>query len=73
MFGKDKNHLRMKAMDKMMREKPSLSMEQEAPQEEMGEEGFISMPVTAEEKAMILAMRKEKDGGLEEAVEEEIV
>lgn len=62
MFGKDKSQLRMKAMDKMMREKPSLKMPE--PMEEMGEEGMISMPVTEEEKAMILSMRKEKNGGV---------
>lgn len=70
MFGKDKSKLRMKAMDKMMREKPSLAMK-EPVTEEMGEEGFITMPVTEEEKAMILSMRKEKNGGVMEESEEE--
>ena len=67
----DKSNLRMKAMDKMMRDKPSIQMKEE-PMEEMGGEGFISMPVTEAEKALILSMRQEKNGGMEE-MEEELV
>lgn len=73
MFGHNKSKMRMKAMEMMMREKPSMP-EKKDPMEvtdEMGSKGFVSMPVTEEEKAMILAMRKEKDGGVEMEEESE--
>lgn len=76
MFGKDKSQLRIKAMNKMMRDKPSMEMkpmgeEMEMASDEMGEKGMISMPVTEEEKMMILSLRKEKDGGMEMEESEE--
>jgi len=77
MFGMDKSKLRLKAMDKMMKEKPEISIaieKGEMGEEEMGmdgmKEGYISMPVSPEEKAMILKMRKM--GGMEEESEEEV-
>lgn len=65
---KDKSTIRLKAMDAMMKDKPSVKLEAKPDPMDMGEEkmeeGMISMPVTMEEKAMIEAMREEgKSGG----------
>lgn len=79
-----KSSLRMKAMDQMMKEKPSIAIKiKSAPEEMEGEEdmgemdgskGMESMPVTPEEKEMIMAMRKKMKMGMgmeEEDSEEE--
>lgn len=62
MFEK-KASLRIKAMDKMMREHPMMAKKKPEANEMMGEKGLISMPVTQKEKEMILAMRKGEDKG----------
>lgn len=67
MYGQDKS-MRLKAMNAMMKEKPSIAMKK--PEPEM-EEGMISMPVTPEEKEMILAAREANKEG-EEMPEEEM-
>lgn len=65
---KDKATLRLKAMDAMMKDKPSIAIkiaqkpEDGMPDEMQGEKGMVSMPVTMEEKAMIEAMRAAKEG-----------
>lgn len=62
----DKRAMRMKAMDGMMREKPSISMKRPMEESEMPEEGMVSMAVTPEEKEMILAAREQNAMGEEE-------
>jgi hypothetical protein len=64
-----KSQMRMKAMDKMMKDKPSIAIKIKESPDGM-EDGMISMPVTPEEKEMILSMRAEKEGS-EEMSEEE--
>lgn len=55
----DKASLRIKAMDSMMKDKPAIAMAaKKEPDEMMGEEGMIAMPVTPEEKEMILMARE---------------
>ena len=85
MFG-DKAKLRIKVMNKMMKDKPSFAVQvekkgmpgmaeegsEDMPQEVMGDKGFISMPVSKEERDMILSMRKEKNGEMEEEMPEEM-
>lgn len=66
----DKASLRMKAMDAMMKDKPAIAMApKKEPDEMMGEEGMIVMPVTPEEKEMILMARETNKEG--ESQEEE--
>lgn len=62
----DKRSMRLKAMEGMMKEKPSMDMRKPM---EQPEEGMISMAVTPEEKEMILAAREENSGM--ESMEEE--
>lgn len=66
---KDKSSLRLKAMDSMMKDKPSVNLSAKPDPMQGGavEEGMISMPVTVEEKAMIEAMREasKKEEGAE--------
>lgn len=63
---KDKATLRLKAMDAMMKDKPSIAIKiaskpaDDMPGEMQGDQGMVSMPVTMEEKAMIEAMRSAK-------------
>lgn len=78
MFGQDKN-LRMKALAKMMSDKPSFPAKKPQMDEgmEMDSEGgpeksYVAFPVTEEEKQMILDMRKQQAGGMEEEPEEEM-
>ena len=68
--------MRKKAMDSMMKEGPSIMvsvkkkpMMEMKDGEEEGKEGFVSMMVSAEEKAMIEKMRKGEmgDGESEES------
>jgi hypothetical protein len=81
MFGMDKKKMRLMAMDKMMKDKPALSgkvpskmmpeMEMEESEEPGAKVAYVSMPVTEEEKAMILKMRQGAGmGEMEEAPEE---
>ena len=73
MYGmKNKAPVRIKAMNAMMKEKPSFAMkkpqmDQESQMEGEASKGLISMPVTPEEKQMILKMRKM--GGMEGQME----
>jgi hypothetical protein len=77
-----KAKLRMKAMDQMMKDKPSIAIkiknspEMESEEGEMGEmeqpKGMESMPVTPEEKEMIMAMRKKMKMGMSMGEEGEV-
>lgn len=60
--------MRLKAMDGMMKDKPSIPMRRREPEME---EGMISMPVTPEEKEMILAARETNKEQPEAAVMDE--
>lgn len=66
---KDKSTIRLKAMDAMMKDKPSVNLAAKEDPMQGGavEEGMISMPVTMEEKAMVEAMREasKKEEGAE--------
>lgn len=63
--------MRKKAMDSMMKEGPSIMVAikkkpmMEMEQEDEGKEGFVSMMVSEEEKAMIEKMRASKKGEVE--------
>lgn len=76
MFGKDKN-IRMKALAASMSDKPAypgkrpMEMEESMEAEGGPDKSYTAFPVTEEEKEMILAMRKEKNGGMEEDIEAE--
>lgn len=65
MYGQDKAKMRMKALESMKKGAPSIELKPkmpEAPENEMmGDEGFVQMQVTPEEKEMIMSMR-EKGG-----------
>lgn len=63
------DNIRLKAMNSMMKDKPSLKMKPRQEMEEM-EDGMVSMAVTPEEKEMILAARE--TNGQSEVAEEEI-
>lgn len=67
----DKLNLRKKAMDSLLKESDGIKIAKKPKPEEMEVEksGRVPFLVTAEEKEMILEMRKEKGG--EETSEEE--
>jgi hypothetical protein len=79
MFGDKKAKLRLMAMEKMMKDKPAISMEKprgdmsmDMGGDDMPEEGLITMPVTKEEREMIMSMRKsKKPSDQEESMEDE--
>lgn len=76
MYGDSKMKMRMMALDKMRKEKPSVMMkkaEMEMPEgegEEMGEEGFVQMMVSPEEKEMLMSIRKKQGMGAKMGMDE---